>query len=178
MSLQYHFFSIPALHPQQAQDELNRFCAAHRVVTVERQFIAAGTDSHWALCVAVAGGPGKLPDALKAAERRTGTGDASASTRVDYKQVLGEADFALYAELRQWRKTAAEQAGVPVYAVFTNEQLAEIVTREVGTLAGLGAIDGIGPARLERYGADVLARLQAARLALAPADPDACSATR
>lgn len=165
MSLQYHFFSIPALHPQQAQDELNRFCAAHRVVTVERQFIAAGTDSHWALCVAVASGPGKLPDALKAAERRTGTGDAGAGARVDYKQVLGEADFALYAELRQWRKTAAEQAGVPVYAVFTNEQLAETVTRGVGTLAELGAIDGIGPARLERYGQELLACVQAARLA-------------
>ncbi|QLH37826.1 MAG: HRDC domain-containing protein [Defluviicoccus sp.] len=45
---------------------------------------------------------------------------------------------------------------MPIYAVFTNEQLAEIARRRVDTLTALGAIDGIGPARLERYGAAVL----------------------
>lgn len=166
-----HFFAIPALQPQPAQDELNRFCAAHRVVAVERQFVAAGLDAYWAVCVSVAAGAGPLPDALKATERRAGArpeGSAAAS-RVDYKQVFNEVDFALYAELRSWRKAAAEHDGVPVYAVFTNEQLAEIVRRRVDTLAALGEIEGIGPARLERYGADVLARVQAA----APAAPAA-----
>lgn len=175
MSLQFHFFAIPALHPQDAQQELNRFCAAHRVVSVERQFVTAGADSHWAICLAVAGGPGKLPEAAKLPERR---GSSAEAARVDYKEVLSAGDFAVFAELRQWRKLAAEQAGVPVYAVFTNEQLADMVTRGVGSLTELGALDGIGPARLERYGRDVLARLQAARLTHAGSDgADACSAT-
>ena len=157
-----HFFAIPALDPQPAQDEFNRFCDARRVVAVERQFVADGRNSYWALCVTVASGTGPLPDALKASERRTGTrADGSGgSGRVDYKSVLSEQDFALYAELRTWRKTVAEAEGVPVYAVFTNEQLAEIVRRRVDTLAALGEIEGMGPARLERYGAAVLARLQ------------------
>jgi superfamily II DNA helicase RecQ len=158
-----HFFSIPALDPQPAQDDLNRFCAGRRVVAVERQFVAAGTNSFWAVCVTVAEGAGPLPDALKAPERRSGARSGAggeAGGRIDYKAVLSEADFAVYAELRAWRKTAAEREGVPVYAVFTNEQLAEIVRRGVDTLAALAEIEGIGPARLERYGEAVLTRLR------------------
>lgn len=156
------FFAIPALDPQAAQDEFNRFCATQRVVAVDRQFVADGRNSYWSLCVTVADASGPLPDALKAPERRTGTraqGSAS-SSRVDYKAILSEQDFALYADLRTWRKSMAEAEGVPVYTVCTNEQLAEIVRRRADTLAALGEIDGIGPARLERYGASVLAQLQ------------------
>jgi superfamily II DNA helicase RecQ len=151
-----NFFTIPALNPQPAQDALNDFCAAQRVVSVDRQFVAAGVDSFWAVCVTVAPGTGPLPAALKAGQRRSGGENASA--RVDYKQVLNEADFARYADLRAWRKAVAEHEGVPVYAVFTNEQLAQIVQRRADTLAALGEIEGVGPARLARYGAAVLAR--------------------
>ena len=159
-----HFFTVPALSPQPAQDELNRFCASHRVVDIERQRVAAGANSYWVLCVTVSAGAGVQPDALKAPERKAGA-RAEAGTvaaRVDYRQVLSEPDFAVYADLRVWRKAVAEQEGVPVYAVFTNEQLAEIVRRRVDRLAALGEIEGIGPARLERYGEAVLMRLRAA----------------
>lgn len=157
--MQLHLFAIPALHPEDAQQELNAFCASRRVVAIERQFVAAGLESYWALCVVVAAGPGRLPDTLKAPERRSGS-RGTTSARIDYKTVLNAADFAIYAALRGWRKATAEQEGVPVYAVFTNEQLAEIAQRRVSTLAELGDIDGIGAARLERYGAAVIALLQ------------------
>ena len=68
-----YFFSIPALDPEPAQDELNRFCDARRIVAVDRQFVADGPNSYWAVCVTVAPGAGPLPDAVKAPERRTGT---------------------------------------------------------------------------------------------------------
>ncbi|MDP2431613.1 MAG: hypothetical protein Q8O33_06245 [Pseudomonadota bacterium] len=44
MSNQLHFFSISALHPQAAQAELNAFLAQHRVVALEKQWVAAGLD--------------------------------------------------------------------------------------------------------------------------------------
>ena len=47
-----------------------------------------------------------------------------------------------------------------MYAVFSNEQLAEMVRRGVESAAALGAIEGVGPARVERYGAAVLERLR------------------
>ena len=56
----------------------------------------------------------------------------------------------------------AEAEAVPPYAVFTNEQLAAMVTGRVADEAGLAAIDGVGPARVERYGARFVAALQEA----------------
>jgi superfamily II DNA helicase RecQ len=49
------------------------------------------------------------------------------------------------------RKSLAEQEGVPAYALFTNEQLAEMITRRVTTTAALGKVSGVGKARLEKY---------------------------
>ena len=93
---------------------------------------------------------------------------------VDYKQVLSETDFELFAALRSLRKQQAQAEGVPVYAVFSNEQLAAIVTQQVDSLAALAHIDDIGPARLDKYGTAVLSCLQAQRSA--PAKPAAAAA--
>jgi len=144
--MELHFFAIPTLDPGAAQDGFNRFCARHRVTAVERQFVPAGADSHWALCVAVAQAQPPLPAALKAGAAAPRAG------KVDCKLVLGEADFALYAELRKLRKLCkrvAEQAGLPVYAVFTNEQLAAMAQQRTTTAAALGAVDGVGAARVQ-----------------------------
>lgn len=154
------FFAVPALNTGQAEAEVNEFCRSQRVVSVERHFVADGANSFWAICVVVAPGPGPLPDAFKSPERRpSGRGDSGA--RVDYKQVLSEAEFKVFAVLRVWRKATAERDGLPVYAVFTNEQLAEVARMRPDSLSSLGSIDGIGPARVERYGVDVLAQVAA-----------------
>jgi len=152
--MQMHFFAIPALDPAAAQAELNHFIAAHRVASVERQFVQAGTDSHWVVCVSVAPGPGPLPAALKA--------DASRTGKVDYKQLLSDAEFTVYAELRALRKRLAEEGGVPVYAVFSNEQLAAMVQQRVDSAESLQALDGVGEARTRRYGTAFVERLRAA----------------
>jgi superfamily II DNA helicase RecQ len=49
-----------------------------------------------------------------------------------------------------------------VYTIFTNEQLAEIAEKQTTTKAGLQAIDGIGEARVKKYG-DEVARIVADR---------------
>lgn len=175
--MELHFFAIRATDPRDAQDELNRFCAGRRVVAVDRQLVQAGLESFWAVCVTVAPGAGPLPDVLKTPENRSGArGNGAAASRVDYKQVLNDADFALFAGLRAWRKEVAGAEGVPVYAVFTNEQLAEVARRRVGTLAALGEIEGVGPARVQRYGQAVLDRVRAAP-AGAETDQEPCNAT-
>ena len=60
--------------------------------------------------------------------------------------------------------------------MFTNEQLAEMVRRPVQTLAGLAGIDGVGAARVEKYGPAVLEILRVAPRGPAPppaTDPEA-----
>jgi DNA helicase-2/ATP-dependent DNA helicase PcrA len=61
--------------------------------------------------------------------------------------------------LREWRLARARADEVPAYVVFNDRTLAELVARAPRTLAELATVPGIGPAKLERYGSDLLARL-------------------
>jgi DNA helicase II / ATP-dependent DNA helicase PcrA len=61
--------------------------------------------------------------------------------------------------LREWRLARARADEVPAYVVFNDRTLAELVARTPRTLAELAAVPGIGPAKLERYGPELLARL-------------------
>jgi ATP-dependent DNA helicase RecQ len=64
-----------------------------------------------------------------------------------------------FGALREWRLERAKADEVPAYVVFHNATLAEIAERKPRTLAELATVPGVGPAKLERYGADVLAAL-------------------
>ncbi len=48
---------------------------------------------------------------------------------------------------------------MPPYALFSNEQLAAMVTQRVSTRADLRAIAGVGEARLEKYADEFLQEL-------------------
>jgi len=61
--------------------------------------------------------------------------------------------------LREWRLARARADEVPAYVVFNDRTLAELVARTPRTLAELAAVPGIGPAKLERYGSELLAQL-------------------
>jgi DNA helicase II / ATP-dependent DNA helicase PcrA len=67
-----------------------------------------------------------------------------------------------FGALRNWRLERAKADDVPAYVVFHNSTLAEIAERQPRTLAELARVPGVGPAKLERYGADLLAALAAA----------------
>jgi ATP-dependent DNA helicase UvrD/PcrA len=61
--------------------------------------------------------------------------------------------------LKEWRLAKARADEVPAYVVFNDRTLAELAARTPRTLAELAAVPGIGPAKLERYGPELLARL-------------------
>ena len=63
----------------------------------------------------------------------------------------------LYERLRIWRRDRASEDGVPPYVVFHDKTLAAIADAKPMTSAALLEIDGIGPAKIERYSDEVLA---------------------
>ena len=67
-----------------------------------------------------------------------------------------EPDDPVYAALKRWRLQRATADDLPAYVVFHNSTLAEIAGRRPRDLSELGLVPGVGPAKLERYGADVL----------------------
>ena len=110
--------------------------------------------SYWALCVTYVEGGERSPVAPK-------------KGRVDYREILSPEDFEVYADLRRLRKELAERDGVPLYAVFTNEQLAAMVQQRITTREDLGRLAGVGPARIAKYGPPFLERMMASRAAAA-----------
>jgi DNA helicase II / ATP-dependent DNA helicase PcrA len=73
-----------------------------------------------------------------------------------------EPDSPTYHALKRWRLERAKSDEIPAYVVFHNSTLAEIAARQPKTIAELASVPGVGPAKLERYGRDVLAALEAA----------------
>jgi DNA helicase-2/ATP-dependent DNA helicase PcrA len=61
--------------------------------------------------------------------------------------------------LKEWRLARARAEEVPAYVVFNDRTLAELVARTPRTLAELADVPGIGPAKLERFGSELLAAL-------------------
>lgn len=145
----YAFFKVPCAPEPGAAQALNEFLKTRSVLAVEKQWVAAGDGSFWAFCVQYqeTGAPQGV---------RTGAG-AGGGAKVDYKEVLTEAQFRVFVKLREVRKQLAEREGMPVFAVFTNEQLAEITKKPVRTAEDLRAIAGVGEARVEKYGQEILA---------------------
>lgn len=61
------------------------------------------------------------------------------------------------AELRAWRSSRAREDAVPAYLVAHDALLAAIVEQRPRTAADLRRVKGMGPAKLDRYGDEILA---------------------
>lgn len=131
--------TIPILDPAAAEDDLNRFLSSHQIVSVNKEFVQIGHNAYWSFVVTYL-------DSHKA-------GNAKRAS-VDYREVLNDKDFKRYARLRELRNELARQDGKPAYAIFTNEQLASLVTNKVVTRNAMAAIEGIGESRIAQH-ADV-----------------------
>jgi DNA helicase-2/ATP-dependent DNA helicase PcrA len=66
-------------------------------------------------------------------------------------------DPVVAAALRDWRRERAKADAVPAYVVFSDATLEAIAAASPSSLVDLGRLKGIGPAKLERYGDDILA---------------------
>ena len=70
---------------------------------------------------------------------------------------LDAAAQARFERLRAWRGAEASAQGVPAYVILHDRTLAAIAQTEPADLATLARIDGIGTAKLARYGAAIVA---------------------
>ena len=68
----------------------------------------------------------------------------------------GDVDSALFERLRQWRTEQASAQKVPAYCVVTDATLTAIAESRPSSPTQLGAIPGIGKAKLDRYAEDIL----------------------
>jgi superfamily II DNA helicase RecQ len=75
--------------------------------------------------------------------------------------LVADADHGLIERLRQWRLERSREDGVPAFVVLHDSTLRELATLQPRTHGELASVKGLGPAKLERYGDDLLAVLEA-----------------
>jgi DNA helicase II / ATP-dependent DNA helicase PcrA len=63
-------------------------------------------------------------------------------------------------KLKEWRLARARAEEVPAYVVFNDRTLAELLRLHPRTISELAAVPGIGPAKIERYGPELLDALR------------------
>jgi len=83
-------------------------------------------------------------------------------------QTPSEYDQDLFEKLRGWRLELARQNGWPPYVIFHDKVLKEIAAQRPTTLEALAAVKGVGPHKLEQYGAAVLEVIEG--LGVSPAE--------
>lgn len=127
---------------------MNKFLGGHKVLEVEQKFFQNEKGGYWTFCVRF------IADAVVSVGGTSGSG----KVKPDYKQLLPEAQFAIFSRLRELRKGIASEDGVPAYAVFTDEELANIARLPVLTEKSLKSIPGIGEKKVARYGRLMLER--------------------
>jgi ATP-dependent DNA helicase RecQ len=69
---------------------------------------------------------------------------------------LSTEEQGLFERLRAWRRATAAETEVPAYVVLADRTLRALAASRPATEVELAAVPGIGPAKLERYGAAVL----------------------
>lgn len=110
---------------------------------------------------------------LKTADQGTREQTGSPTGRTDFNKepwraLLQESDMGFFNILREWRSKRSKKDGMPPYVVFTNQQLAEIIKTRPQSIADLGKIDGIGRAKADRYGEEILAMTKMSPLTTTP----------
>ncbi len=100
-----------------------------------------------------AAGSGKKKKAAKAG-RSPKTGTAATASAPDAEPA--EPDEAMLNALRAWRRDEARTRAVPAYVVLHDKTIDAIAQERPRSLADLGEISGIGPAKLAAYGEAIL----------------------
>ncbi|MGE3963094.1 MAG: HRDC domain-containing protein [Planctomycetota bacterium] len=138
--MRFRLFQYPLPADPELPD-LTACIASHRIASVTHHVVSTV-------------GGGMLVFVVEAVDARTPDGSAAnGASKVDYRELLSEPQFAAFCRLRSLRRAIAEEEGVPVYAVFSNAQLAEMVRRRARAEDDLMQLAGVGRARVARYGA-------------------------
>ena len=157
----YQLFQYPLPGPVDLS-ELNACLATHRVVSVAQHLVSTA-------------GGGTLVVVVQTVDSPTRPGSSAGASgparKIDYREELSPEDFEVFSRLRDERKKLAEAEGVPVYAIFTNDQLATMAKTRPATLAGISSIEGIGKARVDKHGPRFLTLCTAQPSALSISQP-------
>lgn len=134
-------------------------CRHGGILTYFRDSFRLGACGHCDVCAPDS--PRRIPREIQEETLPT-----AAPSRKKKSKPLSEAPLSPEAEARQevlkaWRKAYAQSKDVPAFMVFSNKTLSELARHRPQNLAALEEIYGLGPQKIETFGAELLAQIQA-----------------
>jgi DNA helicase-2/ATP-dependent DNA helicase PcrA len=132
-------------------------------ITRARRFLAISTSSRKPSRFLALLEPPRA-DGARAGARTAGRAGAGQIRILPGAPIAGTApdpDATLLEALRRWRRERATEDAVPAYVVFHDSTLEAIADDRPRSLPALRRIKGMGPAKLERYGPEILAVIEA-----------------
>ena len=119
--------------------------------------LGAASDADVRRWIALLEGVGALVETTTADGYRVLQADPRVTTPAIRVGARTDVDEGLFERLRHWRRERSQTDSVPAYVVFSDATLQELAAAQPRTFGELAGVKGIGPAKLERYGVDVLA---------------------
>jgi ATP-dependent DNA helicase RecQ len=125
---------------------LEEFAKSREILSVREHFFVHGEIPHLLLCISW-----RMPPAGSARPPTASEDWKGLLTTPEQKE--------RFDRLRRWRNETAKKEGKPAYAILTNRMAAEVAVLPSPTVAALGHVPNLGPAKLERYGRRILETL-------------------
>lgn len=137
-------FTIPFNEETQSfhDDLLTQFCINKRVHKIETMFFTRNHQPFWTVAIHYG--------QILFDEKNIKIGGTPAP-----EEILDDQQKALMIRMKEWRKGAAEEVGLPVYMVATNAQFISMIRQKCTTLESLKLVKGFGKTKIEKYGKDV-----------------------
>jgi ATP-dependent DNA helicase RecQ len=88
----------------------------------------------------------------RSARAGAGGGSAGSAAAADLTPEAAK----VFERLREWRAGTAREQNVPAYVIFHDATLRQIATEKPSTLSRLSSINGVGEAKLAKYGQQIL----------------------
>ena len=86
------------------------------------------------------------------ARKRRASADASTDA-------LSPAKKALFQRLKEWRLKTAKELDQPAFVILSDKALRDLIAKNPKSISDLSNVYGFGPAKIERFGTDVLNEL-------------------
>lgn len=135
--MQIKIFSVPIPFSDVVNEELNAFLRSKKVMKVDQEFVSNSKGAFWVFCVRYLDGA---------------SFEYSDREKVDYKKLLDEAAFKRFARMRELRKQLSMDEDVPAFAIFKDQELADLAALTEVSIEAMKKIKGIGPKRVDKYG--------------------------
>lgn len=137
--MQIKLFTMPVFGGEQVEEELNKFLRSHRVLQLERHYVAE-QGGYWAMLVEYAD-TDPIAEAPPQGRR----------DRKDPMAELSDDEKVRYNVYRDIRKKLSLDKAIPPYLIFTNDELAILAHLPVVNEETIKGLKGIAPQRMKDY---------------------------